>query len=204
MDPPAGWEERDGRLGRRFVFPDYAHACAFVRGITRLADEQDHHPTVVHAYREVEVLTWSHDVDAITARDHRLAAAVDLLAAAIEAGESAAAPGFAVIYRWRLDPAQVEAFAAAWAALTRLVARDAGGRGSRLHEGPDGLHLAYAQWPDRAAWERAQAGEAGLDEEAAAPHRAAMHAAVLESLPAIPLAVLDDLLDIGGTSPGGV
>jgi hypothetical protein len=31
-----------------------------------------------------------------------------------------------------------------------------------------------------------------------------MHAAVLESLPAIPLAVLDDLLDIGGTCPGGV
>jgi quinol monooxygenase YgiN len=109
-----------------------------------------------------------------------------------------------VIYRWRLDPAQVEAFATAWAALTRLIARDAGGRGSRLHEGPDGLHVAYAQWPDRAAWERAQAGEAGIDEEAAAPHRAAMHAAVLESLPAIPLAVLDDLLDIGGALPGGV
>ena len=61
-------------------------------GITRLADEQDHHPTVVHAYREVEVVTWSHDVDAITARDHRLAAAVDLLAAAIEAGEASSPP----------------------------------------------------------------------------------------------------------------
>jgi pterin-4a-carbinolamine dehydratase len=204
MDAPAGWEERDGRLRRRFAFPDYARACTFAGGITRLADEQDHHPTVVHAYREVEVVTWSHDVDAITARDQRLAAAVDLLAAAIEAGEAGGAPGFAVIYRWRLDPAQVESFAAAWAALTRLIARDAGGRGSRLHEGPDGIHLAYAQWPDRAAWEQAQAGEAGLDEEAAAPHRAAMDAAVLESLPAIPLAVLDDLLDIGGTCPGGV
>ncbi|MHC4839137.1 MAG: 4a-hydroxytetrahydrobiopterin dehydratase [Planctomycetota bacterium] len=49
MDAPPGWEERDGRLRRRFVFPDYAHACAFAVGISRLAEEQDHHPTVVHS-----------------------------------------------------------------------------------------------------------------------------------------------------------
>ena len=35
------------------------------------------------------------------------------------------------------------------------IAEEFGGWGSRLHRGEDGCFYAYAQWPDRATWERA-------------------------------------------------
>ena len=64
--------------------------------------------------------------------------------------------GFAVIYRWRLKPGSEEAFRAAWETVTRIIRREHGGLGSRLHRTAEGLWLAYAQWPDRASWEALQ------------------------------------------------
>lgn len=63
---------------------------------------------------------------------------------------------FAVIYRWRLDPARVSEFQEAWAAMTRLIRSERGGLGSRLHRSADGCYLAYAQWPSREAWMRSR------------------------------------------------
>jgi hypothetical protein len=62
--------------------------------------------------------------------------------------------GFAVIYRWRLHPGREALFQEIWARNTVEIARRCGGLGSRLHRADDGSWLAYAQWPDRATWER--------------------------------------------------
>ncbi len=65
--------------------------------------------------------------------------------------------GFAVVYQWRLKPGMETQFETAWEALTALLrsARGArGSRGSRLHRTDNGTLVAYAQWPDRASWER--------------------------------------------------
>jgi quinol monooxygenase YgiN len=70
------------------------------------------------------------------------------------------AAGFAVIYRWRLKPGSEEAFRAAWETVTRIIRREHGGLGSRLHRTAEGLWLAYAQWPDRASWEALQSAPA--------------------------------------------
>ena len=67
--------------------------------------------------------------------------------------------GFAVIYRWRLREGSEARFQEAWATVTRLFLADRGARGSRLHRADDGTWVAYAQWPDRDAWERS--GELG-------------------------------------------
>ena len=63
--------------------------------------------------------------------------------------------GFAVIYRWRLHPGKVDQFREQWKRGTQLIMRDEGGLGSRLHQVEDGTWLAYAQWPDKATWEKA-------------------------------------------------
>src|SRR5690606_547329 len=62
---------------------------------------------------------------------------------------------FAVAYRWKLIPGREAAFEEGWKAGTAAIAREFGGWGSRLHRGEDGCFYAYAQWPDRATWEKA-------------------------------------------------
>jgi quinol monooxygenase YgiN len=62
---------------------------------------------------------------------------------------------FAVIYRWKLVPGREEEFEEGWRAGTEAIAKEFGGWGSRLHRGADGIVVAYAQWPDRATWDKA-------------------------------------------------
>jgi hypothetical protein len=62
---------------------------------------------------------------------------------------------FAVIYRWKLIPGHEAQFEEGWKAGTAAIAREFGGWGSRLHRGENGVVVAYAQWPDRATWEKA-------------------------------------------------
>ncbi len=62
--------------------------------------------------------------------------------------------GFVVIYRWRLHPGKETQFQEVWSRNTPLIIERCGGLGSRLHKAEDGTWLAYAQWPDKATWER--------------------------------------------------
>jgi hypothetical protein len=64
---------------------------------------------------------------------------------------------FAVSYRWKLISEREAQFEEGWRAGTVAIAKEFGGWGSRLHRGDDGTVFAYAQWPDRATWERALA-----------------------------------------------
>lgn len=74
---------------------------------------------------------------------------------------------FAVIYRWKLIPGRETQFEEGWRAGTSAIAKEFGGWGSRLHRGDDGTVFAYAQWPDRATWERAMATRMHHSDEAA-------------------------------------
>ena len=62
--------------------------------------------------------------------------------------------GFAVIYQWRIKSGMEAQFHEAWTALTELLRHQRGARGSRLHRSEHGTLVAYAQWPDQAAWEQ--------------------------------------------------
>ena len=73
-------------------------------------------------------------------------------------GPSTRAPkiGFAVSYRWKVDPSMEEQFRSAWEELTQEIRESGGGLGSRLHKASDGTWLAYAQWPSKEMWEGAR------------------------------------------------
>ena len=74
------WTEENGLLTREFEFGDFISALHFVNEVGSLAEEAKHHPDVLlHQYRKVKIMLKSHDADAITDRDHRLARAIDAL-----------------------------------------------------------------------------------------------------------------------------
>lgn len=96
---------------------------------------------------------------------------------------------FAVIYRWRIDPNLLDDFCQAWAEMTYLIRAYRGGLGSRLHRQADGIYLAYAQWPSRAAWLESRK-RGSLNAELSAR----MQAAVVERFPDMELDACVDLL----------
>ena len=80
MDPPEGWEERQGALERRFRFRDFAEALAFVNRVAEEAERADHHPDVAIHWNEVTLRWWTHTKGAITERDVRMAERTNALA----------------------------------------------------------------------------------------------------------------------------
>lgn len=97
--------------------------------------------------------------------------------------------GFVVMYRWRVDPDREGLFISTWEALTHAIREKRGGMGSRLHRNEEGHFVAYAQWPDRDAWEQSQA-KASADPEVSD----AMKDTVLETFPPVLLDPVRDLL----------
>ncbi len=86
-----GWRKVLDKLVVRFETGDFNTGAALVTRIAEVADEANHHPDVDLRYPHLTVTLKSHDVDAITQRDIRLARRISELAA--EAGVSAAARG---------------------------------------------------------------------------------------------------------------
>jgi quinol monooxygenase YgiN len=104
---------------------------------------------------------------------------------------------FAVLYRFKLKPGTEPTFREAWRAATEAIRKHYGTSGSRLHRTNDGDLVAYAVWPDRAAWERAR-GLPSVSPESGA----AMRACMVEPATVTPLDVVDDLLVAASPASG--
>jgi 4a-hydroxytetrahydrobiopterin dehydratase len=74
-----GWSLEDGKLVKSFTFPDFVSAVAFVDRLTVVAEAQNHHPDLFVGWGKVTAQLWSHDSGGVTARDVRLAHALDEL-----------------------------------------------------------------------------------------------------------------------------
>ena len=79
--PPAGWNEVDGALERRFRFRDFAEALAFVNRVGAAAEAADHHPDIAIQWNRVTLRWWTHTKNAITERDIAMATRTNELAA---------------------------------------------------------------------------------------------------------------------------
>lgn len=97
--------------------------------------------------------------------------------------------GLVVIYRWRVNTGMEEQCRRGWEAVTREFIKERGGLGSRLHIDEDGTWWAYAQWPDRSTWSRAQGMGAADGSEA-------MQAAMDKSGPSHPPVLLEPTRDL--------
>jgi len=63
---------------------------------------------------------------------------------------------YAVIYQFDVIQGQEEDFETLWQMVTESFIQHAGGLGSRLHKNETSSYIAYAQWPDKKAWETAR------------------------------------------------
>ena len=102
------------KLVARFDTGDFNTGAALVAKIAEAADEANHHPDVDLRYPHLTVSLKSHDVDAITQRDVRLARKISELAA--DAGVSASAEA-ADVLEIALDTPDHAAVSPFWQAL---------------------------------------------------------------------------------------
>jgi 4a-hydroxytetrahydrobiopterin dehydratase len=71
-------ETRDA-MTRSFKFRDFSEAWAFMSRVALLAEQQDHHPEWSNVYNKVEITLTTHDAGGLSARDVRMAKAIDQL-----------------------------------------------------------------------------------------------------------------------------
>ena len=116
-----GWRKVLDRLVVRFETGDFNTGAALVSRIAEAADEADHHPDVDLRYPHLTVTLKSHDVNAITSRDIRLARTISQLAA--DAGVSAAAHAPDVI-ELALDTPDLARVRPFWSAILGYRAED--------------------------------------------------------------------------------
>ncbi len=77
------WRLVEGRdaIARSFRFADFSEAWGFMSRVALLAEKQDHHPEWSNVWNRVEILLSTHDAGGLSARDLRLAKAIDALVA---------------------------------------------------------------------------------------------------------------------------
>jgi 4a-hydroxytetrahydrobiopterin dehydratase len=75
-----GWQLRDGKLRREFVFDDFVGAFGFMARAALVAERMNHHPEWFNVYKRVRVDLTTHEAGGISQRDLELAAAMNRLA----------------------------------------------------------------------------------------------------------------------------
>ena len=76
------WKLVEGRdaITRAFRFKDFSEAWGFMARVALLAEAQDHHPEWFNVWNRVEITLSTHDASGLSARDVRLAQAIDSIA----------------------------------------------------------------------------------------------------------------------------
>lgn len=78
-----GWARVDGRsaIAKRFQFADFSEAWGFMSRVALLAESQNHHPEWFNVWSRVEITLSTHDAGGLSARDVKLAEAIEKLVA---------------------------------------------------------------------------------------------------------------------------
>jgi 4a-hydroxytetrahydrobiopterin dehydratase len=76
-----GWARLDGRsaIAKKFEFADFNEAWGFMSRVALLAESQNHHPEWSNVWNRVEITLSTHDAGGLSARDVKLAEAIEKL-----------------------------------------------------------------------------------------------------------------------------
>lgn len=75
------WRVEGPHLKRSFRFADFSAAFGFMTRVALLAEQQDHHPEWFNVWNRVDIALTTHDAGGLSARDVKLAQAIDRLVA---------------------------------------------------------------------------------------------------------------------------
>jgi len=75
----SGWTLVEGRdaIKKSYKFKDFTEAFGFMARVALLAEKADHHPEWFNVYNKVDIVLTTHDADGLSARDIKLAKAID-------------------------------------------------------------------------------------------------------------------------------
>ena len=72
-----GWELKEGKIVKSFLFPSFVKAIEFVNDVAKIAEKINHHPIITINWRTVKLSLKSFDVDANAKRDINLAKEIE-------------------------------------------------------------------------------------------------------------------------------
>jgi 4a-hydroxytetrahydrobiopterin dehydratase len=74
-----GWSRVQGRsaIVKKFQFADFSAAWGFMSRVALLAEQQNHHPEWFNVWNRVEITLSTHDAGGLSARDVKLAGAIE-------------------------------------------------------------------------------------------------------------------------------
>ena len=73
------WALEGEHLKRTFRFRDFSEAFGFMARVALLAEQQEHHPEWFNVWNRVDIALTTHDANGLSARDVKLAKAIDAL-----------------------------------------------------------------------------------------------------------------------------
>lgn len=80
------WNQQDNKLKATFQFKNFTEAFAFMTEVAFESEKQNHHPNWSNVYNTVHFELNTHDAgNTVTEKDHKLAEAIDLIAAKYKA-----------------------------------------------------------------------------------------------------------------------
>ena len=74
------WTSTKEGIKKNFVFDNFTKSLAFIVEVGFLSEKQNHHPKIINEYNKVQLILFTHDDNAITHKDFKLAKAIDGLA----------------------------------------------------------------------------------------------------------------------------
>jgi 4a-hydroxytetrahydrobiopterin dehydratase len=80
MKAMPGWEIKNDKLHREFVFEDFVGAFRFMSGVALVAERMNHHPEWANVYNRVAMDLTTHDAGGLTVLDFELAETATSLA----------------------------------------------------------------------------------------------------------------------------
>jgi 4a-hydroxytetrahydrobiopterin dehydratase len=75
-----GWKpiERGRRITKRFTFPNFVTAVAFIDRMAEIAEAEQHHPDFcLHGYKLIDITLSTHAIEGLSENDFILAAKID-------------------------------------------------------------------------------------------------------------------------------
>ncbi len=77
-----GWSPVDGRdaITKSFKFKDFNAAFGFMTRVALFAEQMNHHPEWFNVWNRVDITLSTHDAGGLTARDVKLAEAIEQVA----------------------------------------------------------------------------------------------------------------------------
>jgi 4a-hydroxytetrahydrobiopterin dehydratase len=72
------WSEVSNKLQKEFEFKDFSEALKFINELSKICEQQNHHPEINWVYNKVKLTLSTHDAgDIVTEKDLKLSKSID-------------------------------------------------------------------------------------------------------------------------------